>query len=52
MNQNSPDKLRIGGIGIKNVKERLALLYPKSHTLLLEEEPDNYKVNLKISLNQ
>ena len=52
MNQNSPDKLRIGGIGIKNVKERLALLYPKSHMLLLKEEPDNYTVNLKISLNQ
>lgn len=37
-----------GGIGIENLKRRLALLYPKAHQLQLEEREDRYKVTLNL----
>ena len=46
---NSPDKLRLGGIGIKNVKERLNLLYPGSHELHLHDLPEQFEVDLKLN---
>ncbi len=39
-----------GGIGLKNVKRRLALLYPDKHNLSIKEEGDLHFVNLKIDL--
>ena len=39
------------GIGLKNVKKRLDLLYPKRHNLVIEAENDNYKVDLQMNLN-
>ncbi|MBG6129615.1 sensor histidine kinase YesM [Aquimarina sp. EL_43] len=38
------------GIGIENVKKRLALLYPNKHTLTIESLEGTFKVNLKIDL--
>jgi hypothetical protein len=38
------------GIGISNVKKRLALLYPDKHQLIITEEEDVYIVNLSIEL--
>lgn len=38
------------GIGIVNVKRRLALLYPAKHTLNIEEKSNFYTVNLEIIL--
>jgi LytS/YehU family sensor histidine kinase len=38
------------GLGLKNVKKRLALLYPNSHELQIAEEPDTYTVWMKIIL--
>lgn len=38
------------GIGIKNVKQRLDLLYPDAHELLIESFGKNFKVNLEIDL--
>lgn len=46
---NSPDKLRMGGIGIKNVRERLNLLYPGIHDLQLKDLPEKYEINLKLN---
>ncbi|MFY0644555.1 MAG: histidine kinase [Bacteroidia bacterium] len=40
-----------GGIGLKNVKKRLNLLYPQKHKLSLNEENNEFKVSLKLDLN-
>lgn len=34
------------GIGLENLKRRLALLYPDTHTLRIQEEEPRYKVDL------
>lgn len=39
-----------GGIGLVNVTRRLALLYPRTHKLTLQKEPEYYTVDLKIQL--
>ncbi len=36
------------GIGLTNVKRRLALLYPDNHQLLIKDENDYYKITLII----
>lgn len=38
------------GIGLNNVKRRLALLYPEKHTLAVNQDAHNYSVNLQIQL--
>ena len=38
------------GIGLANVRRRLDLLYPKTHTIRIEEKDDLYTVNLVIHL--
>ncbi len=44
-------KDEVGGIGIENVKKRLAIVYPNRHELLINETSQAFKVNLKIDLN-
>jgi two-component system, LytTR family, sensor kinase len=39
-----------GGIGLENVKKRLALLYPSKHHLEIEQTDHRYSVNLEIKL--
>ena len=41
----------VKGIGLTNLKRRLALIYPKKHELDSFQENNNYKVTLKISKN-
>lgn len=36
-------------IGLDNVRNRLQLLYPESHKLLIYDEANGYQINLKIS---
>ncbi|WP_276504096.1 sensor histidine kinase [Terrimonas pollutisoli] len=38
----------IGGLGLKNIKRRLELLYPGNHTLEITDKKDKYIVNLII----
>ena len=38
------------GIGLKNVKRRLELLYPKKHELVIEEDEVNFSVDLHLTL--
>ncbi|HSF44542.1 MAG TPA: histidine kinase, partial [Chitinophagaceae bacterium] len=39
------------GIGIENVKKRLALLYPGTHELVMQDEGDFYAVALSLKLD-
>jgi len=39
-----------GGIGMNNVKRRLELLYPDTHKLDVQDEPERFKVNLKLKI--
>ncbi|TDO23952.1 sensor histidine kinase [Pedobacter duraquae] len=38
-----------GGIGLKNVKRRLEILYPGKHTLSITEKKDRFEVDLTLS---
>ena len=40
------------GIGLTNVKKRLQLLYPASHSLSITENEMSYDVFLKVALNE
>lgn len=40
-----------GGLGLKNIRRRLELLFPDKHTLEIEEEARTYVVRLNIVLN-
>jgi sensor histidine kinase YesM len=37
-----------GGVGLENIRQRLLLLYPKSHELIIEETESEYRVKLAI----
>ena len=41
-----------GGVGLKNVKQRLNLLYDNNYTLTIQDNPDVYHVELIIPLTQ
>jgi len=43
-------KDKTGGIGLVNVKRRLALIYPDQHELVIDEKKDTFAVDLKINL--
>ena len=45
---NTSKKDKTGGIGLTNVRRRLALLYPNRHELLIDHQQDFYSVDLKI----
>ena len=49
-NFDDSEKENESGIGLKNLKRRLELAYPKKHTLLLSELGDIYKAQLTIRL--
>lgn len=46
----SQDKNRVGGLGLNNIKRRLELLYPRKHSLEIEEDETKYKVTLYLKL--
>jgi two-component system, LytTR family, sensor kinase len=49
--KNVPDPEN-SGIGMSNIKNRLKLLYPDSHTLTIEEKDQIYSVHLNLKLDQ
>ncbi|MES2416840.1 MAG: histidine kinase [Bacteroidota bacterium] len=46
---NDPEKLK-SGIGLQNVKQRLALLYPNRHELIIRESAKEFFIHLTIQL--
>lgn len=50
--QLSSDKVLSSGIGLQNVKKRLALLYPKAHDLRITEDEAMFTVQLSVQLNK
>lgn len=40
----------VGGIGLENVKKRLAILYPEKHKLEIKENDSSFKVKLHLEL--
>ncbi len=48
-NEYDPEKMK-SGIGLQNVKQRLALLYPKKHELIIRESAKEFFVHLTIKL--
>jgi len=49
--QNNGDHINKKGIGLNNVKKRLQLIYPQSHSLSIMENDMSYDVDLKIELH-
>lgn len=43
---------KVGGIGLKNVKRRLELVYPKKHELQIDNSENYYQSILKIRLDE
>lgn len=44
--------MRDGGIGLKNVKRRLDLVYPGKHTLKIRKDDDEFSVELSLELQE
>lgn len=42
--------VKLGGIGIENIKKRLQLLYPNQYDLQIKNDYDKFEVSLKINL--
>ncbi|SMC67905.1 sensor histidine kinase [Pedobacter nyackensis] len=47
---NDPEKLQ-SGIGLQNVKQRLALLYPSQHELIIRENAKEFFIHLTLQLS-
>ncbi|WP_374950265.1 sensor histidine kinase [Mucilaginibacter sp.] len=47
---NDPEK-RASGIGLDNVKQRLQLLYPKKHELVIRQNPSEFFIHLTLQLS-
>lgn len=53
--KSGEEKIRKGnsnGIGLKNVKKRLELVYPEKYILNIENKPDSFLVNLTLELEE
>ena len=48
----STQAVKHSGIGLQNVKRRLALMYPGTHELIIQQDQDQFEVNLKLVLQE
>jgi len=51
MSLPSPNKKKSGGIGLVNVRRRLDLLYPEDYVLDIQDSPNQYRVELGLTLD-
>jgi two-component system LytT family sensor kinase len=49
---HTPEPVHYGGLGLKNVKRRLELLYPGQHELTIQHDDDHYRVLLRLYLHE
>ncbi len=49
--KNKDETLKVGGIGLKNLKRRLDLLYPNKHDLEIKQKSGKFETKLKLELN-
>jgi two-component system, LytTR family, sensor kinase len=47
--KNNDYKDSVGGIGLRNVERRLALLYPNQHNLIVNNENDTFTIKLSLT---
>ena len=45
-----PDENQSGGVGLKNIRSRLELIYPKSHTFEIEDGEKSFIVKLRVKI--
>lgn len=45
-----PNKIKSGGIGLVNIRRRLNLIYPKEYILDIQDSPNEYRVELGLTL--
>src|SRR5205809_5399610 len=50
--QEAGPQVKKGNIGLKNVKKRLELLYPRTHELNIVSKPESFFVSLTIQLQE
>lgn len=50
IDQHSPPSKNYGGLGQELLRQRLALLYPQHHTLIIQATDTTYSVDLSLSL--
>ena len=50
MPQKPISKDDVGGIGLENVKKRLAILFPEKHRLEISENTKSFRVNLHLKI--
>jgi two-component system, LytTR family, sensor kinase len=48
INMRPSNKTKSGGVGLKNLNRRLSLIYPNTHSLVIEEADSLYKVQLSL----
>ncbi len=48
--EDSRRKDKTGGIGLENMKQRLTLLYPEAHYFTTQKNPEEFIVNLSLTL--
>lgn len=52
LGQNGKRDKESSGVGLTNIRNRLALLYPDAHELHIKKSEDYFTVNLLLDLNQ
>ena len=50
--EEKPSSQEESGIGLANVKRRLAILYPKQHDFSIQEKANSFEVTLKVDLHE
>ena len=47
-----PNGVAYGGLGLQNVKRRLAIIYPNEHILIITKAKDTHTVKLQLQLEE